>query len=133
MPVEIVAVGDHHDGRILHRHILHHPCGKAGHRDALAAALRVPHHPALVRTTGARCRNHLIDRGSHRVELVITGNLLDQRAVILEQHKITQVIEQIDRSQHATDQRFQFVELTQRVKHHPINRAPLHKALGIAG
>ena len=35
------------------------------------------------------------------------------------------------RRQHAAHQRFQLVELAQRVELHAVNRAPLHEALGI--
>ena len=36
LAIQVVAVGDHHDGRVLHRCLLHHPGGEAGHGDALA-------------------------------------------------------------------------------------------------
>ena len=133
LPVQIVAVSDDDDGRVFHCRFLHNPRGKAGHRDALAAALRMPHHAALVRAAGARCRYHLVNRRPHRMELVITGNLLDQRPVILEQHEEAQVIEQLRRRQNATNQRLQLVELAQRVERQAIYRSPLHEALGIAG
>ena len=48
LAVQVVAVSDHHDGRVFHRGFLHHTRGKAGHGDALAAALGVPDHPALL-------------------------------------------------------------------------------------
>jgi hypothetical protein len=46
LAVQVVAVGDDDDGGVLHRRFLHHPGGEAGHGDALAAALGVPHHAA---------------------------------------------------------------------------------------
>jgi hypothetical protein len=65
------------------------------------------------------------------VELVIAGDLLHQRAIVLEQHEEAQVVEQHGRRQQAAHQRFQFVELTQRVERHPVDGAPLHEALRI--
>ena len=47
LAVQVVAVGDDDDGGVGHGGFLHHPGGKAGHGDALAAALGVPHHPTL--------------------------------------------------------------------------------------
>ena len=131
LAVEVVAIGDHDDGRVLHRALLHHAGREAGHGDALAAALGVPHHAALVRPTGARRADHLRDGGAHRVELVIPGDLFDQRAVVLEQHEVTQVIQQIGRRQHAAHQRLQFVELAQRVQRDAIDGAPGHEALTV--
>ncbi len=65
------------------------------------------------------------------MELVIAGNLLHQPAVILEQHEVAQVVQQHRRLQHATHQRFQLVELAQRVDVHAIDGAPAGKALDI--
>ena len=65
------------------------------------------------------------------MELVIAGDLLDQRAVILEKHEEAQVVEQIGRRQYAMNQRFQFVELAQRVKRHAVDGAPLHETFAV--
>lgn len=132
LAVEVVAVGDHHDGRVLHRRLLHHPRRKAGHRDALATALRVPHHAALLRTPWARRRHHLPDGRPHRVELVVAGDLLDQHPVVLEQHEEAQVIEQHRRRQRAAHQGLQFVELAERVEGVAVDGAPAHETLGIS-
>jgi hypothetical protein len=59
---------------------LHDAGGKASHGDALAAALGVPDHAAFLVATGARCFYHLDDGGTHRMELVVASNLLDQCA-----------------------------------------------------
>jgi hypothetical protein len=80
--------------------------------------------------TGAR-PHHLLDRRPHRVELVVAGDLLDQPAVVLEQHEVAQVVEQHGRGEHAADQGLQLVELAQRVEVDAIDGAPLHEALGI--
>ena len=51
----------------------------------------VCHHAAFATLVGckplARRSHHMLDGGAHRVELVVTGNLLDERAVVLKQHK----------------------------------------------
>ncbi|MCY1361007.1 hypothetical protein D9M69_476580 [compost metagenome] len=72
----------------------------------------MPDHPALVRAARARGADHLLDRRTHGMELVIAGNLLHQPAIVLEQHEVAQVIQQHRRLQHATHQRLQLVELT---------------------
>ena len=97
----------------------------------LPLPLGVPDDAALVRTTRARGGDHLIDRGTHGMELVIASDLLDQGAVILEQDEEAQVVEQDGRGQQAAHQRFQFVELAERVERHPVDGAPLHEAFAI--
>jgi hypothetical protein len=42
--VEIVAVGHHHQRRVLHRRMPHHARGEEEHGETLAAALCVPDH-----------------------------------------------------------------------------------------
>ena len=65
------------------------------------------------------------------MKLVVARNFFDDAAIVLKQHKVAQVIQQISRSQHAAHQSLQFLELAQRVQRHAVNRAPLHEALGI--
>ena len=43
--IEVVAVGEHDDGRVLHRRLADDASGVKGHRQALARALRMPDHP----------------------------------------------------------------------------------------
>ena len=97
--VEVVAVGEHDDGRVLHRRLADDPPGVEGHRQALARALRVPDHadaPVTRLAAGppaglvaARGLGHavglalqlggsqrLAHRHLHRVELVVAGHLL---------------------------------------------------------
>ena len=131
LAVQVVAVGDHHDGRVFHRRLLHHPRGEAGHGDALARTLGMPDHPALVRTAGARGTYHLADRRTHGMELVVASDLLHQPAIILEQHEVAQVIQQQLRRQRTAHQRLQLVELAQRIELLAIDGAPVHEALGI--
>ena len=82
-------------------------------------------------TTGARRRHHLGDRRAHRMELMVTGDLLDQPAIVFKQHEEAQVIEQHGRGQNAAHHGLQLAKLTVGVEVDPIHRAPLHKALGI--
>ena len=49
--IETVAVGQHHQRRVLHRRMPHHSRGEEEHGETLAAPLRVPDHP---RATVAR-------------------------------------------------------------------------------
>ena len=49
--VEIVAVGQHHQRRVLHGRMPHHARGEEEHGETLPAALRVPDH---ARVTVAR-------------------------------------------------------------------------------
>ncbi|MNO98661.1 hypothetical protein D3C76_904100 [compost metagenome] len=91
----------------------------------------MPDHPTFMGAAGARRSYHLLNGGAHGMELVIAGNLLDQAAVILEQHEVAQVIEQHLWRQGAAHQSLQFVELTQRVKILAVDGAPVHEAFGI--
>ena len=65
------------------------------------------------------------------MELVVAGDLLDQAAVILEQHEEAQVVQQVRRRQHAAHQRLQFVEGAQRIERDAIDGAPGHEALAV--
>ena len=134
LAIQVVAVGDDDDGWVGHGGFLHHAGGKAGHGDALAAALRVPHHTALTFlvgcTVGARCGHHMTNGCSHRVVLVVARHLLYQAAVILEQDEVAQVVQQHLRVEHAVHQGLQLVELTQWVQVHAVDGSPLQKAFG---
>ena len=99
--VEVVAVGEHDEGRVLHRRVADDAAGVEGHRQALARALRVPDDAdAPVAGLAARLLAGLVaarrlappDRPRparaarsvsstatlHRVELVVAGHLLDE-------------------------------------------------------
>jgi hypothetical protein len=65
------------------------------------------------------------------MELVVTGDLLDQGAVVFEQDVVAQVVEQHGRRQQAADQLLQFVEFTEWIERHSVDGAPLHESLGI--
>ena len=112
--VEVVAVGQHDHGRVGHRLLADDAPGVEGHRQALPRALRVPDDadppiagiaarlsaglvPAarlgdpLRLLLQRRRAQGLADRRLHRVELVIPGHLLDERAaVVLEDDEVAQ-------------------------------------------
>jgi hypothetical protein len=97
--VEIVAVGEHDEGRVAHRRLAHDAPGVEGHRQALARALRVPHDahapvagpaaglaprlvaPAalghVIRACQLRGPKRFVHVHLHGVELVVAGHLLD--------------------------------------------------------
>ncbi len=68
---------------------------------------------------------------AHRMELVIARDLLDDVAVVLEQHEAAQIVQQHRGRQHAAHQRLQLVERAQRVERDAVDRAPGHESLGI--
>ena len=124
--VEVVAVGEHDDGRILHRRLADDGAGVEGHGEAFAGALGVPDDtdaavagfparlwpcliaaPALYHTPvfllqlgGPEC---LANRDADGVELVIAGYLLDQRAaaVVLEDDEVAEEGEEEPRREDA--------------------------------
>ena len=113
--VEVVAVGQHDEGGVVHRRLANDAPGIEGHGQALAGALRVPDDAdAPVARLAARLAARLVaprrlghahrfplqlggaqgfgDRRLHRVELVVARHLLDQRAaaVVLEHDEVAQ-------------------------------------------
>jgi hypothetical protein len=83
LAVQVVAVGDDHDGRVLHRG----SCITRAAKQVMVMLLPLPWvchttPPLPLRATGravgARRRHHLVDGRAHRVELVVAGDLLDQ-------------------------------------------------------
>ena len=106
--VQVVAVGDDDDGRVLQLGLGDDLAGVEGHRQALAAALRVPHHadaPVARLVDGA---HRLCDRLVDRPELVIGGHLLgDGRPVVFEDHEVPDEVEQARRFEHAAHERLE--------------------------
>ena len=135
LPIQVIAVGNHHNRRVLQLGLLQHPRGKAGHGDALARALRVPHHPTLAAHRGGRIfvgrLQHPRNRRTHRVVLVVARHFFHQAAIVFKQHAIAQVVQQNFWCQHTANQCFQLAKLAQRVNVHSIYRAPLHIALTV--
>jgi hypothetical protein len=105
----------------------HQLARQAGHFQALARALRMPHHATLARAARRRRLQHLRNHRPHRVELVVRRNLLRQSSVILEDDKVAQVIEQMLFLEYAPHQRLQLAELPQRVFLDAVDRSPRHE------
>ena len=124
--VQVVAVGDDDDRRVPHRRVQDHAARIEGHRQALARPLGVPDDadaPVARLAPGLRARlvaprasrltcwapragraQRLLDRRVDRVELVVAGHLLDDRAVaaavprVLEHDEVAQQVEKAARS-----------------------------------
>ena len=114
LAVQIVAVGHHHDGRVLHLRLLHQLAGESSTMEMLLPEPWVCQTMPPLREPGstlcrkwralriclvvaaARGRDHRgLHRLAHRVELVIAGDLLDDAVVaLLEQDEVAQVIQQ---------------------------------------
>ena len=118
--VEIVAIGEHHQGGVLQCRMAHDARGIEEHREALATALGVPHHAgaAVARSAAlaAGCRaepagtHGFLHRRIHGMELVIAGDDLVQGArirVFLEDDEVLQQIEEALRREHPPDERLQ--------------------------
>ena len=145
MVVEVVAVGQHDDGGVLHRQVAHDAAGVERHRQALARPLRVPDHPDPPVAAGAgrlparlvaagRFGHHLLqgcraqrlgDGGLHGVELVVPGHLLHEgaAAVVLEHDEVADQREQPAAVEDAFEQHLELREarVGQRLAR---NRAP---------
>ena len=130
--VEVVAVGEDDDGRVLHRRLARDGARVEGHRQALARALRVPDDADAAvagRATGllARlvaaglltdahigaqpgCPQRLGDGGAHGVELVVAGHLLREHpaAVVLEDDEVAEQRQQPLRRADALKEHAQF-------------------------
>ena len=138
--VEIVAVGQHHDGRVLHRRVQDHPPGVERHCQALAGTLRVPdhadpavalfaagHRPRVVAALLARLKALGLVPALHRnrraqgffqrdidgVKLVVAGDLLGQLAgaLVLEHDEMAHQIEKAALLEHAFEHHLQFGKL----------------------
>ena len=103
--VQVVAVGEHNDGGVLHRRLADDGTGVEGHGEALAGALGVPDDAdARVADVAARSSPSLVASGFHSgplqicrakrlvysysngVELVVAGHLLGKRAAVVLEH-----------------------------------------------
>src|SRR5437773_10068605 len=131
--VEVVAVRQHYEGRVLHRRMLDDLPGVEGHRQALAAPLGVPdyaHAPVPGLGRGP-------DRAGHRlfdgVELMVGCELLgDARAVGLEDYEVAYEIEEPGPLEDALDKDLEgghgcWGEVV------ALDRLPRHEALPVGG
>ena len=150
--VEVVAVGDDHNGRVLHRRVGDDLPGVEGHQQTLAGALRVPDDAdALValllrcnrrqsvlrrilthaQSKSGECAQGGRDRTSNGVELVITGHDLDDARARISKHG--EVPDQGQESvllEHAFDDGPEF-RRTLRGDGSAVHGAPGHEALDI--
>ncbi len=150
LAVQIRAVSHHHQGGIVHLRLLQQFARIAGHGDALARTLGVPHHPRLARAgqhfvsiacpilslpvlRGLRGDHRCPHRLTHSMKLVIGGDLLDEMiTVLLEQHKVADIIQEqfpIEKTPHYL---FQLV-FQQRLVVLVLESAPGHEAFLAGG
>ena len=103
--VEVVAVGEHHDGRVLEGGLEDQLAGEEGHRQALARSLRVPHHPSPLVAVGSAGGDRRLDRPIDGVVLVVAGQLLGGSAgLVVEHDEVAQVPQQAFGRQEAADE-----------------------------
>ena len=157
--VEIVTVGDDHEGGVLHVRVSDDFAGVIDHREALAAALGVPDHANAFIPKGlglvigtwfagsvlsAECGEAAeqfirigVDAAGvegagqgfvDRPILVIGSVLFDQLALVLEDHKIEDVIQKTTTLEDALDQHLQF-EVTFGLDLFAIDGTPGHEAI----
>ena len=90
MVVQVVAVGDHDDGRVGHLRLANQGTGQHQHGKGLARSLRVPDHPSASVALARRWLKMIENAGSHlshSAELVVPRDLLGDLAafVLLEE------------------------------------------------
>ncbi len=107
LTVKIVAVGNNDKSGILH---FRHP-GKFGdktaHGNGFSTALCMPDHTAPVIT--GRCLDCRVHRRPDRVELVVSGNFLDDLfTVLLKDNEIAEIIQEKRQMEKSFDDSFQF-------------------------
>ena len=139
--VEIVAVGEDDERRVLHHRVPHDACGVEEHRKTLPRTLRVPDDTgaavalfaavhaagpvsALLFRDGTGQRGHaagahgFLDGGVDGVELVVAGNDLVQPVtlgVFLEDDEVLEQIEETAPLKHAAHEHFEFVRCLGRI------------------
>ncbi len=158
--IQVVAVGQHHDGGVLHQGVLDDLARVERHGQALARALRVPHHanapvagmarqpllrpahpvqaahlPHPVRLRRGRARaQRLLNGCVDRVILVVPRHLLDQHAVagVLEDDEIADQVEEARRIEDPLDHHLELAEVLV-VQRRAADRPPRHEALAVRG
>ena len=131
--VQIVAVGQHHQRRVLHRRVLDDLARIERHQQALARALRVPDDARLaVATRRGRCKR-ACHRLPHGVELVIAREDFDDIASrVAEDDEILHQVEEAAAVEHALEHRLQFRRALGRqivARHRP----PWHEPFAVGG
>ena len=117
LPVQILTVGDHHQGGVLEAWVAEQLARQTGHLDALAGALGVPDHATLTVPARFAGHHHPLHRCPHRVELMVGGNFLGDGAVLLRKEaKRADELQESPLVEEATDQGFQLAVLAQGVQ-----------------
>ena len=115
--VEVVAIRENDERRILHRRLQHEPAGIKNHCERLARALRMPDHTCAFvarhafsqwfrEVTAGRfadltfrcCADGFGERGVDGMELMVAGDLLDERAVLRVLLENDEVMKQIEKA-----------------------------------
>jgi hypothetical protein len=153
--VEIVAVGDHHDGRVFQLRQTHQLASVEGHQEALARTLGVPDdpNPPVAGTVVAHTRQPIVlgvlprriaervgnrpqgggDGTLHGVELVVAGDDLHEPAAHVAEHgEVAQQGEQPGTLEDPLDQHRE-LGLVRRGDVGSVRCAPRHEALGVRG
>ena len=115
--VEVVAVGDEHQGRVCHALITHDLRGVEHHLEALARPLRVPHHATATVPIGTGSLHGGLDGRVDGPVLVILGHALHEcprgltrclvgDGLVAEDGEVLQQIKEALRLEDSLDQHF---------------------------
>ena len=111
-----MAVGNHHQCGVLKAWIGEQLARQTRHFDALASTLGMPDHPTLLVAIRSACFHHPFHCCPDGVELVISGNLLDDLPVFLKQAKTTNELQQSPLIEDAPHQGLQVTVVAQRIE-----------------
>ena len=116
LPIQVLAVGDHHQGGVLQTWIGEQLARQTRHLDALACALGVPDHPTLLVAIRSACFDDTFHCCSDGVELVVGSDLFDDLPVFLKQTKTTNELQQSPLVEDPSHQGLQVTVVAQRIK-----------------
>ena len=102
--IEVVAIRENHDGRVLHGWLEDQLAGVEHHRQALARALGVPDNADLAISALRAGAKGLGDGAANRKKLMISGELLYEAvAVVLERGEMADEINEMSWGKDAPD------------------------------
>src|SRR5699024_7463807 len=91
LPIQIIAISNDYNCRILHGGLLHNTGSKACHGDAFAAALGMPNHTSFTAGAIVNVRvssgNHFHDNKSYSMVLVIVSNFFNKSTILSNENK----------------------------------------------